>query len=48
MKNIKDFNKENIEVHTKNWNDFDFENAEEILLIQKSTVANTVYKLIAV
>lgn len=31
MKNIEDFKKEKIEVHTENWKDFDFESAEEKL-----------------
>lgn len=34
-KNIEDFRKENIEVHTENWEVFDFERAEEKLLTQK-------------
>lgn len=35
MKNYNDFKKENIEVHTENWDNFDFENAENILLKNK-------------
>jgi phosphoglycolate phosphatase-like HAD superfamily hydrolase len=39
MKNYNDFKKENIEVHTENWENFDFENAENILLKNKKYVS---------
>ncbi|MBK8623403.1 MAG: HAD family hydrolase [Saprospiraceae bacterium] len=36
-KNYNDFKKENIKIHTEDWDNFDFENAEKILLNNTST-----------
>ena len=39
LKNYDDFKNENIEIHTENWENFDFENAENILFKNKKYVS---------